>query len=82
MIELTKSQIDILGRPNFTCSAIANLLIESGVYKRGPKKAEYEQAVCIHWLSGILNEHGESWRVEARRIVKDLTAKVRQGGAI
>ena len=60
-IELTKSQVDVLGRPNFACHDMARLLIAKGVYKDGPRKAEFEQAVCIHWMHSLLEKHGENW---------------------
>lgn len=71
-IKLTENQIAIFGRPNFLCSPIAKLLISHGIYERGPNKAEYEQAVCVHWCSGLLQKHGDDWRGIAKHILKDL----------
>ena len=79
-IELTKQQIEVFGRPNFMCSGVAKLLISSGIYKEGPNKAEYEQAVCIHWSSELLRVHGDNWLDVGRAILRDLeAAKVRKG---
>lgn len=70
MIKLTDDQIDILGRPNFACAQIAKLLIRAGVYEDKAKKAEYEQAVYIHWAQGLLEEHGDGWREAGLTILK------------
>lgn len=51
---------DILGRPNFTCVSIANLLRFNG--QSIPQKAEDEQASCIYFLLDLYLKHGESWR--------------------
>jgi len=74
MIKLTEQQIAVFGRPNFLCSGVAKLLISHGLYERGPNKAEYEQAVCIHWTSELLREHGDNWRDAAQHILDDLEA--------
>lgn len=75
MIELSKSQIEVLGRPCFACARVAHLLIASGIYADGPKKAEYEQAVFIHWASGLLDSHGADWVAAADKIIKELLEK-------
>lgn len=77
MIELSSDEIAILGRPNFSCARIAQILIASGMYKKGESKAEYEQAVYIHWASGLLKKHGENWlqvRNETLRNLRDTLA--------
>jgi hypothetical protein len=61
MIKLTVGEISILGRPNFACAPIGKILIDSGIYEKGSNKAEYEQAVYIHWALGLLKEHGDNW---------------------
>lgn len=78
MITLTEKQIEIYGRPNFLCSGVAKLLISHGLYERGPNKAEYEQAVCIHWTSELLREHGENWSDVAQQILKNLGVSKQQ----
>lgn len=70
-ITLTKNQISILGRPNFACARIAQLLIKAGLYE-GKAKAEHEQAVFIHWASNLLDKHGDDWGSEADKIIEDL----------
>ncbi len=34
------------------------------------KKAEYEQAVYIHWASNLLDKHGDNWRDEGNKIIQ------------
>ena len=70
MIKLNDEEILILGRPNFACAKIAKILIASGVYEKGAGRAEYEQAVFIHWTSNLLKEHGAHWRKEFNKIIK------------
>ncbi len=72
MIQLSESEIAILGRPNFACAGIAKVLIDHGVYEKGAAKAEYEQAVYIHWASNLLKEHGENWKLHGNNIIRDL----------
>ena len=72
MIKLTGHQIAIMGKPNFACAGPAKLLIASGVYEDKAKKAEYEQAVFIHWALEVHKEHGENWAEEGKKILVDL----------
>ena len=69
---LSDDEIEILGRPNFACASVAKLLISAGLYEDKAKKAEYEQAVFIHWASNLLREHGDNWKKEAARILDEL----------
>lgn len=71
MITLTENQINILGRPNFACARIAQLLIKAGLYE-GKTKAEHEQAIFIHWASNLLDKHGDDWGSEAAKILQEL----------
>lgn len=57
--ELNDDLIGILGRPNFACTHIAQLLRRSGV--EIDKKAEAEQATVIHYLLGFYLKHGSQW---------------------
>ena len=72
MIKLSVDEIEILGRPNFACARVAKLLIEHAVYEKGSEKSEYEQAVFIHWASGLLKMHGSNWKKEADEILTNL----------
>jgi len=74
-IKLTEHQIEIFGKPNFACAPIAKLLIAEGLYEDKVSKVEYEQAVFIHWASGLLAEHGDKWSVVAGTILKDYLDK-------
>jgi len=76
MIILTETQIDILGKPNFTCGRWAKLLIAAGVYEDKAKKSEYEQAVFIHWASALYELHGDNWMEEGDKIMKDIANKL------
>lgn len=61
--ELNADLVDILGRPNFTCIRIAQLLRLGGV--EIAKKAEAEQATVIHYLLGFYLKHGSEWAEKA-----------------
>lgn len=50
----------ILGRPNFWCASVAQVLREDGHEIK--KKAEDEQAAVIHWLLNLYLKHGDKWR--------------------
>jgi hypothetical protein len=60
---LNADLIDILGRPNFTCIRIAQLLRLGGV--EIATKAEAEQATVIHYLLGFYLKHGSQWTEKA-----------------
>ncbi|MBD9433213.1 hypothetical protein IB257_25020 [Achromobacter sp. ACM03] len=68
--ELNADLIDILGRPNFTCIRIAQLLRLSGVEIK--KKAEAEQATVIHYLLGFYLKHGSQWAEKAGEDIERL----------
>ncbi|MDF3849435.1 hypothetical protein [Achromobacter denitrificans] len=68
--ELNADLIDILGRPNFTCIRIAQLLRLSGV--EIDKKAEAEQATVIHYLLGFYLKHGSQWAEKAGEDIERL----------
>lgn len=78
MITLNSDQIEILGKPNFSCAPIAKHLIAGGLYDKAPKsqKAEYEQAVFIHWANDLYSNHGESWRKVGGLILKEIQIKI------
>lgn len=72
--ELNADLIDILGRPNFTCIRIAQLLRLSGV--EIDKKAEAEQATVIHYLLGFYLKHGSQWAEKAGEDIERLRLAV------
>lgn len=64
---------DILGRPNFTCVSIANLLRFNG--QSIPAKAEDEQASCIYFLLDLYLKHGGAWREKAKEILGEINER-------
>lgn len=81
--ELNADLIDILGRPNFMCIRIAQLLRLGGV--EIATRAEAEQATVIHYLLGFYLKHGSEWSEKAnedlnRRRNAALAAQVPQQG--
>ena len=79
--DLNADLIEILGRPNFTCIRIAQLLRLGGV--EIAKKAEAEQATVIHYLLGFYFQHGSQWGEKAnedieRRRIAALAASQQQ----
>ncbi|MGG8038091.1 hypothetical protein PGO21_06435 [Klebsiella aerogenes] len=68
---LNDDLISILGRPNFMCAHLAELLRKSGEDIK--RKAEHEQAAIIHWFLGIYLEHGDKWEGIAK---SDIQARV------
>ena len=78
MITLTKDQISILGRPNFSCAVAAKILVAGGLYEDKGRKAEYEQAVYIHWASSLLDKHGERWAEEGNKIIYELCERLKE----
>lgn len=57
--DLNDDLIDILGRPNFTCSSIAQILRMGG--RDIPRKSENEQAAAIHFLLNHYLADNEKW---------------------
>ena len=71
-VVLTKDQIAIMGRPNFACAHIADKLINSGVYADGGHKAEYKQAVFMHFTLRMLEDHQGEWTEAANNELERL----------
>jgi hypothetical protein len=71
MFELDDETRWILGRPNFMCAPIARQLRAKGHVIA--EKAEDEQAVAIHWMLCLHEEHGASWRDHANAYLKAET---------
>lgn len=72
---LNDDLIAILGRPNFTCSHLAELMRQSGNDIR--RKSEHEQAAVIHWFLGLYLEHGDKWEGIAKA---DIQMRVAAAG--
>jgi hypothetical protein len=66
-LELTDDLVEILGRPNFICGAIARLLDLTGVSKLAKHRAENEQASAIYFLLNMYIRYGSAWWTEARQ---------------
>lgn len=76
-IPFDKDVIEILGRPNFLCSTLAEILRLDG--QEIPRKAEREQAAVIHWLLNLYLRHGKDWRKAASDQVKNIQQKLEAG---
>ncbi|MFF7060741.1 hypothetical protein ACFY89_29030 [Achromobacter spanius] len=66
--------VEILGRPNFMCAALAALLRAGG--HRIKNKAEHEQAAVIHFLLSYYLKHGSAWRELARSALDAIAAQI------
>lgn len=73
---------EILGRPNFACAQIADVLRLGGMDIA--RKAEAEQAAVIYWMLVKYSEHGASWwtscRAELHTILDADRPLSRKGG--
>ncbi|PQH13456.1 ead/Ea22-like family protein [Raoultella ornithinolytica] len=72
---LNDDLIAILGRPNFMCAHLAELLRKSGEDIK--RKAEHEQVAIIHWLLSIYLEHGDKWEGVAKSDIQARAAGIR-----
>ena len=72
--EMSDAIRDVLGRPNFACIQIADLLRASGV--EIPSKAEAEQAAVIHFLLKFVLRHGDAWADTAARELESIATRV------
>jgi len=70
--ELNADLIDILGRPNFACAQIADVLRADG--KVIKERSEDEQAAVIHWMLNIYIRDPIKWR----EIVGDEFDRIRK----
>lgn len=72
---LNDDLIFILGRPNFMCAHLAELLRKSGEDIK--RKSEHEQAAVIHWFLGIYLEHGDKWESVAKSDIQTRAAGIK-----
>ncbi len=79
-IKLTEAQIAIMGRPNFACAGIAKTLIRAGLYADVAKKAEYEQAVFMHWALDLHAKHGDDWAAKGNEILTNIAEDDKEKG--
>lgn len=74
---LNDDLIAILGRPNFTCAHLAELLRKSGQDIR--RKAEYEQAAVIYWFLDLYLKYGDKWESIAKDDIQARAAMITAG---
>lgn len=78
---LNDDLVSILGRPNFTCAHLAELLRKGG--QDISRKAEHEQAAVIYWFLDLYLKYGDKWEsiakddIQARAVM--LTAAAGKG---
>ena len=70
MIKFDDEVKAILGRPNFTCAGIAELLRSTG--QKIEYKAESEQAHVLYWMLTMYEKHGKSWKDEGNKYLKQV----------
>ena len=70
-VEFTDRTRKIMGTTCFQSARFSHRLIELGVYPKQPSnhKAEYEQAIFMHWALNLEAEHGEKWFEEAQKVM-------------
>jgi len=69
---LDEHMLWILGRPNFSCAGIADLLRTGG--RDIPRKSELEQAHVLHWMMTHYMRSGIGWRMAAEDELHNLAA--------
>lgn len=72
--ELTPTIKSVLGMMCFNISHYAHVYQAAGF--NIPKKAEEEQAFCLHRWLGFALEHGDKWTDIANQELKDLREKI------
>lgn len=61
--EMTPALREVLGMMVFEMSPIAHAFRAAGHDIK--RRAEDEQAFVLHWLIGLVLEHGDGWRAKA-----------------
>lgn len=69
--------VEILGRPNFQCSGLAQLLRMGG--RVIARKSEEEQAAVIHWMLGHYLSSGSCWRDAANAELAEIRIQAPEG---
>lgn len=69
----------ILGRPNFACGQLAQMLRLGG--QEIERRAEHEQAAVIYFLLNIYLKHGSGWAEKASDAFAAIAAQQGKGGA-
>lgn len=68
--ELTPALREVLSLMLWHTGPIAHAMRASG--EDIPRKAEAEQAHVLHWLIGLVLEHGDDWREHAAAHIEQL----------
>lgn len=68
----------ILGRPNFACGQLAQILRLGG--QEIERRAEHEQAAVIYFLLNIYLKHGSGWAEKASDAFAAIAAQQGKGG--
>ncbi|MFP9429850.1 ead/Ea22-like family protein [Enterobacter sp. LM3] len=76
---LNDDLVSILGRPNFTCAHLAELLRKGGQHIR--RKAEHEQAAVIYWFLDLYLKYGDKWESIAKDDIQARAAMLTAGTA-
>ena len=76
---LNDDLVSILGRPNFTCAHLAELLRKGGQDIR--RKAEHEQAAIIYWFLDLYLKYGDKWESIAKDDIQARAAMLTTGTA-
>lgn len=76
---LNDELIAILGRPNFTCAHLAELLRKGG--QDIGRKAECEQAAVIYWFLDLYLKYGDKWESIAKDDIQSRVAMITAGTA-
>lgn len=74
---LNDDLIAILGRPNFTCAHLAELLRKGGQDIR--RKSECEQAAVIYWFLDLYLKYGDKWESIAKDDIQARAAMLTAG---
>jgi|AGFT01.1.fsa_nt_gi hypothetical protein len=74
---LNDDLVSILGRPNFTCAHLAELLRKGGQDIR--RKAEHEQAAVIYWFLDLYLKYGDKWESIAKDDIQARAAMLTAG---
>lgn len=72
--DMNDDLLEILGRPNFMCSPLAECLRVDGIEIR--RKSECEQAAVIRWMLNLYLLHGAEWRDAANTDLQRIKAAV------
>lgn len=74
--DLTPDLREVLGMMVFQLSPIAPALRAAGHDIK--RRAEDEQAAVLHWLIGLVLEHGSNWRSHAADEIERMAAMAGQ----